>query len=287
MVSTVGEGVRVTIEVPVARRGERVLVLGLGRHQVAIPASAVRAYRRITSEMVHEDEGGRKVTIGDNVVAARFLSDLLGEPPSDGGVLVEMVAGGAVVALVADAVVCEEEVIVRPLTGAMGAPAGVEGITLLSSGRPVTVLSLHRLGRLEVVGGDAQPEYGPRARPIQVLLVDDSKVTREMIRRLLEDAGFAVTGVGTAVDALSMLESHDADCLVTDIQMPGMDGLALTRKLREDQRFADLPVVVISTLDRPKDRLAGLESGADAYLTKQGLDARELVALIHRVSGGR
>jgi chemotaxis protein histidine kinase CheA len=287
MVSTVGEGVRVTIEVPVARRGERVLVLEVGKHQVAIPASAVRAYRRITSEMVLENQGGRTVTIGDHVVAARFLSDLLGEPPSDDGVLVEMVAGGVFIALVADAVVGEEEVIVRPLTGAMGAPAAVEGITLLSSGRPVTVLSLHRLGRLEDGAGGARPEYGPRARPIQVLLVDDSEVTREMIRRLLEDAGFAVTGAGTADDALSMLESQDFDCLVTDIQMPGMDGLALTRKLRENQRYADLPVVVISTLDRPKDRLEGLESGADAYLTKQGLDARELVALIHRVGGNR
>jgi len=287
MISTAGKGVRVTIEVPVARRGERVLVLGLGQHQVAIPAAAVRAYRRITSEMVQEEEGGRTVMIGEKKVAARFLSDLLGEPPTGNGVLVEMVAGGVVVALVADAVVGEEEVIVRPLPGAAGAPAGVEGITLLASGRPVTVLSLHRLSPLEEAVAMTQPAYGPTARPIQVLLVDDSDVTREMIRRLLEDAGLAVTGVGTAADALLALEKQDVDCLVTDIQMPGMDGLALTRKLRENKRFADLPVVVISTLDRPKDRLAGLESGADAYLTKQGLDARELVALVLRVGGGR
>ena len=287
MTAPVGEGVRVTIEVPVARRGERVLVLGLGQHQVAIPAAAVRAYRRITAEMVQQDDGGRSVKIGEKSVAARFLSDLLGEPPTGEGVLVEMVAGGVVIALVADTVVGEEEVIVRPLPGAAGAPAGVEGITLLSSGRPVTVLSLHRLGPLEEAVGLTQPAHGPRTRPIQVLLVDDSDVTREMIRRLLEDAGIAVTGVGTAADALLVLEDEEIDCLVTDIQMPGMDGLALTRKLRENQRFADLPVVVISTLDRPKDRLAGLESGADAYLTKQGLDARELVALVQRVGGGR
>lgn len=287
MTSRVGEGVRVTIEVPVARRGDRVLVLESGQHQVAIPAAAVRAYRRVTSEMVEVNQEGRCVRIGEKKVVARFLSDLLGEPQTVDGVLVEMVAGGTVVALVADRVIGEEEVIVRPLPGAAGAPAGVEGITLLSSGRPVTVLSVHRLGPLEDALGLTQPTHGPRARPVQVLLVDDSDVTREMIRRLLEDAGFAVRGVGTAADALSVLENEDFDCLVTDIQMPGMDGLALTRKLREDDRFADLPVVVISTLDRTKDRLAGLDSGADAYLTKQGLDARELVALVQRVGGGR
>ena len=73
--------------------------------------------------------------------------------------------------------------------------------------------------------------------------------------------------------------------MVTDIEMPGMDGLELTERLREDSRFSDLPIIVVSTLDRPSDRLAGLESGADAYLTKQGLDARGLVALVQRLGG--
>jgi len=112
-------------------------------------------------------------------------------------------------------------------------------------------------------------------------------VTREMVRRLLEDGGFGVTSVGSAEDALQALEDRAFDCVVTDIEMPGTDGLDLTRILRGDPRLADLPIVVVSTRDRPADRLAGLEAGADAYLTKQGLDARELVALVYRVGGGR
>ena len=64
-----------------------------------------------------------------------------------------------------------------------------------------------------------------------------------------------------------------------------MSGLDLTRTLRAEPRFADLPVIVVSTLDRPADRLEGLEAGADAYVSKQGLDARELVALVMRVGG--
>jgi CheY-like chemotaxis protein len=108
-----------------------------------------------------------------------------------------------------------------------------------------------------------------------------------MMRRLLEDAGFSVTGVESADDAMLALAREQVDCLVTDIEMPGVDGLDLTRRLRAESEYADLPIVVVSTLDRPSDRLAGLESGANAYLTKQGLDVRELVALIHRVGGGR
>ena len=124
-------------------------------------------------------------------------------------------------------------------------------------------------------------------RPVRVLLVDDSDVTREMVRRLLEDGGITVIGVGTSEEALHQMESQVFDCIVTDIEMPGMDGLGLTRAIRGSVTtpYADLPIVVVSTLDRPADRIAGLEAGADAYLTKQGLDARELVALVYRVAG--
>jgi chemotaxis protein histidine kinase CheA/ActR/RegA family two-component response regulator len=282
--SKVGEGTEVTVEVPVARRGERVLVVRVGQHQVAVSASPVRAYRHVDPTMVEIEEGRLVLRIRGNVVNARFLSEIFGEKPNDVGVMVEMIVGGSPVALVADSIIGEEEVTVRPFPAAAGAPASVDGMTLLASGRPVPVLSLQRPYEESIIP-DASQLVSP-AEPIHVLLVDDSLVTREMMRRLLEDAGFTVTGVGSAEDAMLALDRGDVDCLVTDIEMPGVDGLDLTRRLRSDAEHADLPVVVVSTLDRPSDRLAGLESGADAYLTKQGLDVRELVALIHRVGGG-
>jgi CheY-like chemotaxis protein len=106
-----------------------------------------------------------------------------------------------------------------------------------------------------------------------------------MERRLLADAGFAVLVAGDAEEALAVLSAKKVDCLVTDIEMPEMNGLELTRKLRSMPQFAHLPVVVVSTRDRPEDRLAGLAAGADAYLAKQGLDASELVALVKRLGG--
>jgi len=118
-----------------------------------------------------------------------------------------------------------------------------------------------------------------------VLLVDDSLVTREMERRLLEDAGFKVAAASDADEALSLLSETAFDCVVTDIEMPGMDGFELTAQLRAMEHFAHLPIIVVSTRDRPEDRLRGLKVGADAYLTKQGLNAGELVDLVRRLSG--
>lgn len=282
-----GVGTTVTVEVPVARRGQNVLVLRVGRHHIAIPSAAVKAYRSVASETITGAEGGRIVEVGGQSVPACILADLLGEPVEAKGVLVEMIVGGVMVGVVADGVLGDEEVMIRPVPRAAGALDGVEGIALLASGRAVPVLSPTHLGRFDVSHSAAPSRHRRAARPVRVLLVDDSGVTREMVRRLLEDAGFSVVGVGSADDALLTLENREFDCLVTDIEMPGMDGLELTRILREDPRYSDLPIIVVSTLDRPVDRLAGLESGADSYLTKQGLDARALVTLVRRIGGGR
>jgi CheY-like chemotaxis protein len=149
----------------------------------------------------------------------------------------------------------------------------------------VGVLSPSALARRDLLR--ARPRRAPVEAPrrVRVLLVDDSLVTREMERRLLEDAGFAVVAAGDADEALGRLGEEAFDCIVTDIEMPGMDGFALTEHLRSMEHFAQLPIVVVSTRDRPEDRLRGLRAGADAYLTKQGLDAGELIDLVRRLAG--
>ncbi len=108
-----------------------------------------------------------------------------------------------------------------------------------------------------------------------------------MVRRILEDAGFEVTPVSGGEEAWRRLREEPFDCLVTDIEMPDVDGLELTRRVRATEELEEMPVVVVSTRSRSRDRMEGLEAGADAYLTKQSLDARELVDLVRRAGVGR
>ncbi|MCU0232523.1 MAG: response regulator [Thermoanaerobaculales bacterium] len=283
--SSVGGGTAVTVEVPVARRGDRVLVLQVGGQVVALPAAPVQAFHSLPAAAIAEVDGRFLVRLRGRSVEPRFLAELDGRSPAGGGVLLEMFVGGAAVAVVADQVVGEEEVVVRPMPRAAGAPRGVEGMALLASGRPVAVLSLQSLAPSAELTGGAPGSEGRAPRTIEVLLVDDSEVTRELFRRLLEGSGYAVSCAGGGDEALAVLAERRFDCVVTDIEMPGTNGLELTRAIRGDPRLADLPVIVVSTLDRPLHRMAGLEAGADAYLSKSGLDARELVALVARVGG--
>jgi two-component system chemotaxis sensor kinase CheA len=280
------QGTTFTLEVPVARRGESVMLLRVGQLRIALPAAVVRRATRIDPGAVVERDGRTLVTLADGrLVPFVPLARLYGQPAAESQLLLEGVVSGQTLALAVDTVEGEQEVLVRPITRRAPTDRLLEGVALLASGEPVGVLSPSMLSQREYLR--ALPAARPQVviRRVRVLLVDDSLVTREMERRLLEDAGFVVVAAGDAEEALSLLGEERFDCVVTDIEMPRMDGFELAAHLRAMEHFAHLPIIVVSTRDRPEDRLRGLKVGADAYLTKQSLDAGELVDLVRRLSG--
>jgi chemotaxis protein histidine kinase CheA len=280
------QGTTFILEVPVARRGESVMLLRVGQLRIALPAAVVRRATRIDPGAVIERDGRTLVTLADGrLVPFVPLARLYGQPAAESQLLLEGVVSGQSLAIAVDTVEGEQEVLVRPITRRAPTDRLLEGVALLASGEPVGVLSPSMLSQREYLR--ALPAARPQVviRRVRVLLVDDSLVTREMERRLLEDAGFEVVAAGDAEEALSLLGEERFDCVVTDIEMPRMDGFELAAHLRAMEHFAHLPIIVVSTRDRPEDRLRGLKVGADAYLTKQSLDAGELVDLVRRLSG--
>lgn len=280
-----GRGTRITLEVPLARRGEQVFLVRVGQVRLALPKGAVRQSRPLLSDQVVERSGRSLARFKEGLVPFVPLAQVYGESLlADSQLLLEGEVSGQRFALAVDEVVGEEEVLVRPVPRLLGTDRLLEGVALLASGEPVGVLSPPVLAQRDLLRSRRTVAERPVRKVVRVLLVDDSLVTREMERRLLEDAGFDVTAAGDADEALSTLGEHTFDCLVTDIEMPGMDGFELTEHLRGIEHFGQLPIIVVSTRDRPEDRLRGLKAGADAYLTKQSLDAGELVDLVRRLS---
>jgi len=235
--------------------------------------------------MIVERDGRSIAKFPDRLVPFVPLARLYAQPSQDHQLLLEGAVSGQALAVAVDDVEGEQEILVRPMTRKVAADRLLEGVALLASGEPVGVLAPGVLAQREYLRALPVARERIVIKKVRVLLVDDSLVTREMERRLLEDAGFQVSAAGDAVEALSLLSERSFDCVVTDIEMPGMDGFELTAQLRGMEHFAHLPIIVVSTRDRPEDRLRGLKVGADAYLTKQSLDAGELVDLVRRLSG--
>jgi two-component system, chemotaxis family, sensor kinase CheA len=278
-------GTSFTVEVPVARRGESVMLLRVGQLKVALPASVVRRATRLASSMIVERDGRTLAALKDRLIPFVPLARIYGQPAAESQLLLEGVVSGQPLGLAVDDVEGEQEVLVRPITRRAATDRLLEGVALLASGEPVGVLSPAVLAQREYLRVLPAARPQPAVRRVRVLLVDDSLVTREMERRLLEDAGFEVAATSDAEEALTRLGEESFDCVVTDIEMPRMDGFELAAQLRGLEQFAQLPIIVVSTRDRPEDRLRGLKVGADAYLTKQSLDAGELVDLVRRLGG--
>jgi two-component system chemotaxis sensor kinase CheA len=281
----IGKGTTITLEVPVARRGESVMLLRVGQLRLALPSSVVRRATRLDPDMVVERDGRSMARFPDRLVPFVPLARLYGQPALESQLLLEGAVSGQALAIAVDDVEGEQEVLVRPITRKVATDRLLEGLALLASGEPVGILAPGVLAQREYLRALPVARDLIVIKKVRVLLVDDSLVTREMERRLLEDAGFHVSAAGDGYEALSRLSEAKYDCVVTDIEMPGMDGFELTAQLRAMEHFSHLPVIVVSTRDRPEDRLRGLKVGADAYLTKQSLDAGELVDLVRRLSG--
>ena len=281
-----GRGTRVTVDLPTVKRGEVVVVVEVSGAKVAIPAAVVTGYSRLA-----EKGGLQESTDGSDHVPNGFAAGFidvgaaLGRRGDRPRTALTISRPGLPPGLLVDRVVTEEEVLIRPWPSGIGVVWPFEGFALLATGRPIAVLDLRRIiERPAAPGANRQPAHvqAPRSA-IRVLLVDDSRVTREMLRRLLVDSGFDVVAVGSGQEALHHLAKSAVDCLVTDIEMDGIDGLELTRRVRSSTDHAHLPVIVVSTRGRTMDRLAGLDAGADAYLTKQKLNSKELASLVRRL----
>ena len=189
-----------------------------------------------------------------------------------------------------DELLDEEEVVAKPLGTPLARVRNVSGLTILGSGEICAVLNpadLVRTSRLRIAdfglrNADPIPQSEIRA-PHSILLVEDSALVRAMEKRILEDAGYEVVAAVDGMDALDALGRSPFAAVVSDIVMPNMDGLTLTARIRQEPRYKDLPVILVTTLSSDEDKRRGLEAGANAYIPKPSFDQRVLLETLQRL----
>jgi two-component system sensor histidine kinase and response regulator WspE len=177
--------------------------------------------------------------------------------------------------LVVDAIRAELSLAVQPLDPIFGKLPDISAAALLDDGAPVVILDVPDLllsidkllgegGLRQLSGGGAQG----RRRAKRILVVDDSLTVREMERKLLHGRGYEVDIAVDGIDGWNVVRANDYDLVITDVDMPRMDGIELVTLIKNDVRLHALPVMIVSYKDRPEDRARGMTAGADYYLTK-------------------
>jgi two-component system chemotaxis sensor kinase CheA len=122
------------------------------------------------------------------------------------------------------------------------------------------------------------------ARPVRVLIAEDSITSRTLLKNILEASGFQVRTAIDGIDALTLLKTEEFDIVVSDVEMPRMDGFGLTAAIRQDKDFAGLPVVLVTGLESREDRERGIDVGANAYIVKSSFDQSRLVEVIRKLT---
>jgi two-component system chemotaxis sensor kinase CheA len=122
-------------------------------------------------------------------------------------------------------------------------------------------------------------------RQLSVMVVDDALMVRELQRSILERGGYSVRVASNGAEALAMLADLPADLVVTDVEMPDLDGLALTRSIRANPRLANVPVLIVSSHASEEDHQRGLDAGADGYIVKTSFDEAGLLSAVSRLLG--
>ncbi|MPY94196.1 MAG: response regulator [Acidimicrobiia bacterium] len=211
-----------------------------------------------------------------------FPGDVVG-PGNLRLVLVE--TGDRAAALAVDELVGELELVVKPAPARLAGVAEVLGVAILPDGTGGLVLNPAAcLRRATAPAGAALRQAEPVAAPrrARILLAEDSLTTRTLERSILEAAGYEVFAAADGAEAWQLLLQHGADVVVSDVHMPRLDGFELCRAIRGADRFADLPVVLVTSLGEPEDRRRGVEAGASAYVVKAEFSQETLLDVIGR-----
>ena len=298
--SELGSGSRFVLTLPITLGVLRCLIARVGNERYAVPVPAVIESVSLR-DVVVDNVAGVPVVIRHGVAVP--LLDLgaalgvEGEREPRAALVVRNGGASDLIAWSVDRLEGELELVVKDLGSFVGRLPLVTGATIDGDGSVVCLIDLReisvRAGGTGHVGGSihhgvssaADPSVAVSGRKARILVVEDSVGVRELERVILESAGYDVVTAVDGLDGIARLRAEPADLVLSDVEMPGMDGFTLTRTIRRTRGWEQVPVVIMTSRGDESDRRAGLEAGASAYLLKSDFDQTELVDTVRRLVG--
>jgi two-component system, chemotaxis family, sensor kinase CheA len=288
----IGRGTRFRLELPLTVATTLCLLVGAAGRPFGLPVTNVVRIERVRDQETGSVGGSPVLLVDGRPIPVVPAAGLLGLPQGAGpGAGTVVVVGSAErrTALAVESLLGVQEVVIKPLPWPFARVRGTAGATTLASGEVVMILNaadLTRPGQATAPGvatREPSPEELAPPRQATVLVVDDSAVTRTLEKGILEAAGYQVRVAADGAAALDLLRREPCDLVVTDVEMPRLDGFSLTAGIRADDGLRDLPVVLVTSLDSEDDRHRGAEVGADAYIVKGAFDQDRLLETIRRL----
>ncbi|WP_320009052.1 response regulator [Maridesulfovibrio sp.] len=294
LASPKGKGLRIVLNIPVALTSFRGIVVESAGRLCVVPKSGIRKVMLVRQHDILTTGGKETVFAFGRPLPLVRLDDILElehkENKADAVAVLVMGKGRKSVAISVDDLHGEQEVMSKGMGPLLRRVRNVSGFSMLGSGElaPIlhspdmvrSALTIHASGRVR-----SAVHRQERKRVKTVLVAEDSITSRMLLKNVLEAAGYHVITAIDGLDALQKIEDSIPDVLVSDVEMPHMDGFTLTSKVRKMDSCSSLPIILVTSLGSPKDREHGVEAGADAYIIKSDFDQGNLLDVISRLAG--
>jgi chemosensory pili system protein ChpA (sensor histidine kinase/response regulator) len=272
------EGTRFIMRLPYTLAITHALIVTVGEETFALPLPTVEGVTRVPRDQLLEQltDDDPQLNYGGVNYRLQHLGSFVGAAPSalpDDDSFVSLVlvrAGDSSAALLTDTLEGSREVVVKTLGPHLAGIPGVSGATILGDGRIIVILDVGTLIRRQKdITHSIKPEpVAQEAEPLTALVVDDSITMRRVTQRLLERRGVRVLTARDGMDAVTVLQDHEPDIILLDIEMPRMDGYQFATHVRNDPRCKNIPIIMITSRSGEKHRARAIEIGVNDYLSK-------------------
>jgi two-component system chemotaxis sensor kinase CheA len=289
-----GAGTTFRLLLPLTLSTMRGVLVRVGEQRYIIPVTFIDRVASIRTEEITTVENRATVVLGNTAVSFVRLKDVLvlpGDDPGKEGVnslqIVVLSVAERRIAFEVDEVIGEQEVLVKGLGPQLARVRNVGGAAVLATGKLVLILNAADLMKSAVK--TASPSAPAReidetsaSRRRSILVVDDSITARTLLKSILEAAGYTVRTAVDGAEAFASLREGEFGLVVSDVDMPRMNGFDLTARIRADKKLADLPLILVTALESRQDRERGIDVGANASLVKSSFDQNNLLEVVRR-----
>jgi len=293
-----GQGTCCALTLPMTLTTLRSLIISSQNKLFAIPINSVEETLQIPSHEFIQVVGHNAIRLRNQIIYAVDLADVL-ELPKENVHHREQIfiliarAGGKRIGLIVNEILDEQDVVVKQLPIHMQKVKTIAGATISSDNTIILILHIPEIVKL-VNRSPGKPQDDGQilqeVTPLRILVVEDSVNTGEIEKSILEAHGYVVDLAKDGMDALECIEKTLYDLIVTDIEMPKMDGFTLTERLRNIPKYTDIPIIIVTSLERESDKKRGIQAGADAYIMKGDFEQKNLIETVKsliRVAGSR
>lgn len=289
-----GAGTTFSIRLPMTLAVMRILLIGVSGATFGIAANHVREILRVAESDFKQVVDKKAITLRNEFVPVAGLDELLKTPVpfrrAHEPLLIIVRMGGENLGLIADTLLDEEDMVIKSLPSHLKNIKLVSGVALSGKNEIINILHVPALvaAAKELSGAKAFKEArsaGEDERGVHVLVVDDSINTREIEKNILEAYGYRVGLAEDGVEALEKAREFKYDIIITDVEMPRLDGFALTERLRKEETYRDTPIIIVTSREKEEDKKRGIRVGANAYIVKGTFDQSNLIETMQNLTG--